>query len=76
MITRSEETAMSVARVTEITSASEKSFQDAIELGVARANKTLQNLKGAWIKSQKVVITDGRIREYRVVLKVTFILKD
>ncbi|MEO5616324.1 MAG: dodecin family protein [Candidatus Eisenbacteria bacterium] len=67
---------MSIARVTEITSASKVSFQDAIELGVARANKTLENLKGAWIKSQKVVITDGSIREYRVVLKVTFILKD
>jgi len=67
---------MSVARVTEITAASEISFQDAIEQGVARANKTLENVKGAWIKSQKVVIAGDRIREYRVVLKVTFILKD
>jgi dodecin len=65
----------SVARVTEITASSEKGFEDAIEVGVARANKTLENLKGAWIKSQKVVITNGKIREYRVTLKVTFILK-
>lgn len=64
-----------VARVTEITSSSEKGFEDAIEAGVARANKTLENVKGAWIKSQKVVISDGKILEYRVTLKVTFILK-
>jgi flavin-binding protein dodecin len=64
-----------VARVTEITTSSEKGFEDAIEVGVARANKTLENVKGAWIKSQKVVISDGKIREYRVTLKVTFILK-
>ena len=65
----------SVARVTEITASSEKGFEDAIEVGVSRANKTLENVKGAWIKSQKVVISDGKIREYRVTLKVTFILK-
>ena len=65
----------SVARVTEITASSEKGFEDAIEVGVSRANKTLENVKGAWIKSQKVVISDGHIREYRVTLKVTFILK-
>jgi flavin-binding protein dodecin len=64
-----------VARVTEITTSSEKSFQDAIEVGVARANKTLENVKGAWIKSQKVVISEGKIMEYRVTMKVTFILK-
>ncbi len=66
----------SVARVTEITASSEKSFADAIEVGVSRANKTLENLKGAWIKSQKVVISKGKIQEYRVTLKVTFILKN
>ena len=64
-----------VARVTEITTSSEKGFEDAIEVGIARANKTLENVKGAWIKSQKVVISDGKIREYRVTMKVTFILK-
>jgi dodecin len=65
----------SVARVTEITASSDKGFEDAIEVGISRANKTLENVKGAWIKSQKVVVTDGKIREYRVTLKVTFILK-
>ena len=65
----------SVARVTEITASSEKGFEDAIEVGISRANKTLENVKGAWIKSQKVVVADGKIREYRVTLKVTFILK-
>jgi flavin-binding protein dodecin len=64
-----------VARVTEITASSEKGFEDAIDVGIARANKTLENLKGAWIKSQKVVIANGKIREYRVTLKVTFLLK-
>ena len=65
----------SVARVTEITASSEKGFEHAMEVGVTRANKTLENVKGAWIKSQKVVISDGKIREYRVTMKVTFILK-
>ena len=65
---------MSVARVTEITAASRKSFEDAIRLGIARANKTLKNVKGAWIKSQKVEIQNGKIAEYRVTMKVTFVL--
>ncbi|MGH7598498.1 MAG: dodecin family protein [bacterium] len=67
---------MSVARVTEITSSSSKSFEDAINGGVERANKTLQNVKGAWIKEQKVVVASGKIVEYRVTMKVTFVLKD
>jgi hypothetical protein len=67
---------MSVAKITEIQSASPKSFEDAMRVGIARAEKTLQNLTGAWIKSQKLVIEKGKISEYRVVLKVTFILKD
>jgi len=67
---------MSVARVTEITSSSSKSFDDAINTGVERANKTLQNVKGAWIKEQKVVVDGGKIVEYRVTMKVTFVLKD
>ena len=67
---------MSVARVTEITSSSSKSFDDAIREGLARANKTLQNVTGAWIKSQEVVTTSGKISEYRVRMKVTFVLKD
>ena len=67
---------MSVARVTEITATSAKSFEDAIQMGIARANKTLENVKGAWIKDQKVVIDNGKISAYRVVMKVTFVLKD
>ena len=66
---------MAVARVTEIISSSSKSFEDAIKSGIDRANQTLQNVKGAWIKDQKVVIENGAITEYRVVMKVTFILK-
>ena len=67
---------MSVARVTEIIAASPKSFEDAVLVGVARANKTLQNVKSAWIEDQKVEIVDGKITEFRVALKVTFVLTD
>ena len=67
---------MSVAKVTEIISSSPKSFEDAINTGIKRANKTLQNVKGAWIKDQKVVVEKGKIVEYRVVMKVTFVLKN
>jgi len=67
---------MAVARVTEIISGSSKSFQDAIEDGIDRANKTLKNVEGAWVKDQSVILDNGKIKEYRVVLKVTFILKD
>lgn len=66
----------SVARVTEITASSKKSFQDAIEKGIARAAKTLKNVEGAWIQDQKVVVEDGQIVAYRVNMKVTFILTD
>jgi flavin-binding protein dodecin len=68
---------MSVARVTEIKSSSPKSFDDAIKTGVVRANKTLKNVRGAWIENQEVVIDEnGKITEYRVQMKVTFILED
>ena len=68
---------MSVARVTEIKASSPKSFDDAIKVGVARAQKTLKNVKAAWIENQEVLIDDkGQITEYRVQLKVTFILED
>ena len=67
---------MSVARVTEITSSSKKSFQDAIEKGIARAAKTLKNVEGAWIQDQKIVVEDGKIAAYRVNMKVTFILAE
>jgi len=66
---------MSVARITEITASSTKSFDDAMHTGIARANKTLENLKGAWIKSQKIVVREGKIAEFRVTMKVTFVLK-
>jgi hypothetical protein len=67
---------MSIARVTEIISSSDKSFEDAIEKGVARAVKTLKNVEGAWVKEQKVIIKDGKIAQFRVDLKVTFVLTD
>jgi dodecin len=68
--------AMAVARVTEIISSSTKSFEDAVASGVARAAKTLENVAEAWVKSEKVIIKNGKIVEYRVNLHVTFILKD
>ena len=67
---------MSVAKVTEITSTSSKSFEDAITSGIARATKTLKNVKGAWIQGQKVDIENGKIKNYRVDMKVTFVLED
>jgi len=68
---------MSVARVTEIKSTSTKSFDDAIRVGLDRANKKLQNMKSAWIENQEVLLDDkGRICEYRVQMKVTFVLTD
>ena len=67
---------MSVARVTEITSESKKGFEDALEQGIKRANKTLKNVTGAWIKDQEVTIRDGKIKSYRMKLKVTFVLED
>ena len=67
---------MAVARVTEISSTSPKSFEEAIQLGIGRATKTLRNVRSAWIKEQRVDIKDGRISEYQVNLMVTFILDD
>jgi dodecin len=67
---------MSVARVTEIISASTVSFDDAVKKGVARACETLKNVEGAWVKDQKMSVKDGKIVEYRVNLKVTFILAE
>lgn len=68
---------MSVARVTEIISSSDESFEDAVKKGVKRAAKTLKNVRGAWVEGQKVSCdSDGRITDYRVILKVTFVLED
>jgi len=66
---------MSVARTTEITSSSKKSFDDALEQGIKRAAKTLDNITGAWVKDQDVVIDDGKIVQYKVRMMVTFVLK-
>lgn len=66
---------MAVARVTEIISGSKKSFEDAVEQGIARASKTLKNIEGAWVQDQKVVVKNGKIAEWRVAIKVTFILE-
>lgn len=67
---------MSVARVTEITASSPKGFEDAIRIGIDRAQRTLQNVQGAWVQEQKVIVEDGEITEWRVNMKVTFVLKD
>jgi Uncharacterized conserved protein len=67
---------MAVARVTEISSTSTKSFDDAIQQGIARATKTLRNVRSAWVKEQRVDVDGGKITEYQVNLMVTFILDD
>jgi hypothetical protein len=68
---------MSVAKVTEIIVSSPKSFDDAIKMGVARAQKTLKNIKSAWVENQQIKIDDkGQITEYRVQLKITFLLEE
>lgn len=67
---------MSIARVTEITATSTKSFDDAIQQGISRAANTLDNVKGAWIQDQEVVADGDAIREYRVHMKVTFVLNE
>jgi flavin-binding protein dodecin len=68
---------MSIARVTEIKASSKKSFDDAIKSGLARAGKTLTKLKSAWIENQEVLLDDkGQISDYRVQMKVTFILEE
>jgi hypothetical protein len=67
---------MSVAKVTEIIASSPKSFEDAIAKGIARADKTLKNIRGAWIAEQKVAVEKGKVTEYRVTMRVTFVLKD
>ena len=65
---------MSVARTTEISVSSDKSFEDAIKKGIKRFSKTIDNVEGAWIKEQKVVIKDGEVSEFRVTMKVSFVL--
>jgi len=67
---------MSVAKVTEITATSPDSFEAAIQTGLGRAGRTLKNIQGAWIKEQKVVWGGSKVSEYRVTMKVTFVLED
>ncbi len=67
---------MSVAKVTEISSTSPKSFEDAIQQGLTRAGKTLRNVRGAWIKEQHVRCENGKVTEYQVNMMVTFVLND
>jgi flavin-binding protein dodecin len=65
---------MSVARITEISSSSTKSFEDAIEQGVARAAETIHGMRSAWVKEQEVELENGRISAYKVIMKITFVL--
>jgi flavin-binding protein dodecin len=67
---------MSVAKVSEITATSTKSFEDAIQTGLARAAKTIRNMRSAWIKEQQVRLESGRISEYQVNMMITFVLDD
>jgi dodecin len=66
---------MSIARITEISSTSTKSFEDAIQSGVNRATQTLRNVRSAWVKEQQIRIDDGKIAEYQVNLMITFVLE-
>jgi flavin-binding protein dodecin len=67
---------MSIARITEISSTSTKSFEDAIQIGVARATQTLRNVRSAWIKDQQIRIEDGKMTEFQVNLMITFVLEE
>jgi hypothetical protein len=73
--TERKEQAMTVAKVSEITSTSSKSFDDAIEKGIRRANKTLKNISSAWIADQEVEIANGKVTAYRVRMRITFVLE-
>ena len=66
---------MSIAKVVEVNSSSNKSFEDAIQTGIAKVTETVKNVSGAWVNEQKVVVKDGKVVEYRVNLKITFVLK-
>lgn len=67
---------MSIAKVTEITAASERGFEDAIQKGIKRASKTIRGMQSAWVNEQNVVIENDRVTEWRVNLKITFVLDD
>ncbi len=66
---------MTVAKIIEISSSSKKSFEDAINVGIARASESVNDIQGAWVQEQKVVVSKGKVVEYRVQMKVTFVLQ-
>ena len=66
---------MSVAKTSEISASSSKSFEEAIRKGISKMSETVKNIEGAWVKEQKVVVKDGNVTSYRVTMKVTFIVK-
>jgi flavin-binding protein dodecin len=66
---------MSVAKTSEISASSSKSFEDAVRSGIRKMSETVENIEGAWVKEQKVVVKDGEVDEYRVTMKVTFVVK-
>ena len=67
---------MSVAKVIEISASSTKSFEDAINIGISRATDSVVDVCGAWVKEQKVTVSGGKIKEYRVSMQVTFLVRD
>lgn len=67
---------MTIARTTEISATSNKSFDDAVRQGVARATKTLENVKSVWVKEQEVSVNNGELENYKVHMKVTFVLNE
>ncbi len=74
-IIKPREKTMSVAKISELTAESSKSFEAAVEKGIRKMAKTVDNIEGAWIKEQKVVVKDGEISAYRVTMKITFVVK-
>jgi flavin-binding protein dodecin len=67
---------MSIAKIVEVIASSSKSFEDAVQKGISRTTDSLTDVTGAWVQDQKVVVKNGKITEYRVSLKITFVLKD
>ena len=67
---------MSIVKVVEISASSPENFQDAIEKGISRASRTIQNITGAWVNEQKVIVENGRVTEWRVNMKIPFVIDD
>ncbi|MGE8539784.1 dodecin family protein [Acinetobacter sp. ANC 3813] len=65
---------MAIAKIVEVNSSSSKSFEDAIQTGIAKVTETVKNVQGAWINEQKVIVKDNKISEYRVNLKISFLV--